>query len=76
VTAKEVQDKLIHEVLEFVSAGSVSLDRKMDSLGLDSLDFVQLHNDIEDDFDIRLPIAQIVECDTVADLAVLIKSKC
>ncbi len=70
-----VADRVRFE-LELVIVGEASAARKMDELGLDSLDFVQLHHDLEEEFKIQVGIEQLAECDTVGDLIELIESKC
>lgn len=66
----------VRVVLEEVIVGAATPARKMEELGLDSLDFVQLHHDLEEEFKIQLGIEQLAECDTVGDLIALVESKC
>ena len=51
-------------------------ERRMEDLGLDSLDFAQLHSDLEEEFKIQIGIEEMAACETVADLIKLIEGKC
>jgi acyl carrier protein len=66
----------VRVVLEEISVGVVTEDRKVDELGLDSLDFVSLQHDLEDEFKVKLPIEELAVCETVGDITKLIKAKC
>ena len=66
----------VRVVLEEVIVGAATPARKVEELGLDSLDFVQLHHDLQEEFKIQIGIEQLAECDTVGDLIALVESKC
>lgn len=66
----------VRVILEEISVGVVTQDRKVDELGLDSLDFVSLQHDLEDEFRVKLPIEELAVCDTVGDITKLIEGKC
>ena len=66
----------VRVVLEEVIVGAATPARKVEELGLDSLDFVQLHHDLEEEFKIQIGIERMAECDTVGDLIELVESKC
>lgn len=62
-------DEIESKVIEFVSimsgveVGQISRETRLDSIGLDSLDAVQLCTDIEDFYDVNLPINLCVSGD-------------
>jgi acyl carrier protein len=69
-----VSDRVIGE-LEFV-ASRITREKKIDALGLDSMDFLQLMLDLEKEFKIQIGAEEMAACETVGDLIVLVESKC
>lgn len=66
----------VQDVLELVIEGSAAPERKMDDLGLDSLDFAQLLVDLDEEFDIHVPEQDAALCETVGELIALVEGKC
>jgi acyl carrier protein len=56
------------DVIEKETADTVSEDQRIDDLGLDSLELLQLQLNIEQAFSIKIPDQDFSKAQTVADL--------
>ena len=56
-----------------INIGSINYDDKLDELGLDSLDLVELIMALEEEFDIEIPDADAEKVVTVGDVVDYIK---
>ena len=63
------------EMVRSIDCGAV-LDSRLDTLGIDSLEFLGLIKDVEDYFCIRISDNDIIHLNTVADLAACVEAKC
>ena len=72
---QDIWDRLVHNVLEFLAKGPFRPDEKVDEMGLDSLDFIQLKSDIEDEFKIEVGIDDLATCNVLSDVTALIEGK-
>ena len=70
-----IEEQII-DILEEATGHAVTKGTKIDSLDLDSLEFLQLVVDIDTELEIKIPLEQVTECDTVQDLINLVKSLC
>ena len=68
--ATTIEEQILTMLGEY--SKDVSKSSKMDSLGLDSLEFLQLIVDIDDSLHVKLPIDRVVACETVNDLIYLV----
>lgn len=50
-----------------------SLDTKIDDLQLDSLDFLDLHLQLERNLEINIPVEKFILCNTIMDIEQLIQ---
>lgn len=63
-------------VISKIEASGVTPASRIDSLGLDSLDFLQLIVDLDKEFDTKIDIEKAALCTTVGDLVALVESAC
>jgi acyl carrier protein len=63
-------------VIGKIETQGVTPASRIDSLGLDSLDFLQLVVDLDQEFDIKIDIEKVALCETVGDLIALIELQC
>lgn len=56
--------------------GAKGTGQRIEDLGLDSLDFLQVMVDLEAEFKIQIGAEEMAACDTVGELVDLIEGKC
>jgi acyl carrier protein len=70
------QNKLIEIVSEVCSLDSpIDMSTKLVDLLLDSLDFLELHMKIEDEFSVEISVNKFLGCNTLNDVLKLISNE-
>lgn len=61
------------EIIREEAGGSVQMEDRLDSLGFDSLDLLDLVNQIEEAHSIEIPPAALIAMETVGDLVEFVR---
>jgi acyl carrier protein len=72
--SQDIQDR-VRVVFEFLTTNPAP-ERKVEDLGLDSLDFLTLIQDLEKEFGVQIGAEEMAACVTVGDVIALVESKC
>jgi acyl carrier protein len=71
-----VESRIQSGVLEFITSAKITRDTKIDALGIDSLEFLSMVQDLEKEFGVPFTADEVVTCETIGDLVKLVESKC
>ncbi len=63
-------------VVSHLTAQDVSAHDRIEDLGLDSLDWLQLKLDLDTEFGVTLDVEKAALCTTVGELVALVDSEC
>ena len=73
MTIVEKLKKMLQEKAPTVELSTITMETDIKSLGIDSLDFVELIYQIETDFDIEVPAEALSEINTVQNLVDIVE---
>lgn len=78
MTDQEIEQKVIKIVAEHLGAeaGTITPETRFEELNADSLDFIEMTMEFEDEFDTTIPDEQAEKMKTVGDAIAFIKQAC